>query len=67
MNFAKGLVALVDVLVLVVFTVVPFCANTWVVRPFAVIRATAVTMTKIANVVVIFFLFIKSVIKLFFI
>jgi hypothetical protein len=56
MNFAKGLVALVDVdvLLLVVFTVAPFNANTWVLRPFAVRRATAVTMTKIVNVAFIF-------------
>jgi hypothetical protein len=56
MNFTKGLVALVDVdvLLLVVFTVAHFSANTWVLRPFAVTRATAVTMTKIVNVAVVF-------------
>jgi hypothetical protein len=56
MNFAKGLVALVDVdiLPLVVFTVALFSANTWVVRPSAVTRAIAVTMTKIVNVAFIF-------------
>jgi hypothetical protein len=43
----------VDVLLLVVFMVAPFRVNAWVLRPFAVTRATAVIM-KIVNVDVFF-------------
>jgi hypothetical protein len=66
-NIARELVAFAVVLLLMVFMVSPFDANTGVARTPAVTRATAVTMVKIANLAVVFFVFIRSVTKILFI
>jgi hypothetical protein len=50
-----------------VFMVAPFDANTGVARAPAVTRAIAVTMAKIANLAVVFFVFIRNVTKILFI
>jgi hypothetical protein len=66
-NIARELVAFTVVLLPMVFMVAPFDANTGVARAPAVTRAIAVTMAKIANLAVVFFVFIRNVTKILFI
>jgi hypothetical protein len=66
-NIARELVAFALVLLLMVFMVAPLDANTGVARTPVVTRATAVTMVKIANLAVVFFVFIRNMTKILFI
>jgi hypothetical protein len=63
-TFVVVVLVLIGVILLVVFPVL-FTAKTGLARPLAVTRDTAVTMARIANVVV--FMFIGIVRELFFI